>query len=71
MPEECKKLVTAKSEPTKFIRKQLKTETLKNKENGNFLFLRYLHCKPPAREIVRKLHPSIIDVRYPRQKSAK
>ena len=37
----------------------------------NCLFLRYKNCKPPSRDEVRLLHPNIIDVRYPRQKSAR
>lgn len=35
------------------------------------VYVRYRQGKPPIRDEIRLLHPGIIDVRYPRQKSAK
>lgn len=52
----------------KTVRKTLK-EPVKNKDN--YLFIRYRHGKLPSRDEIRLLHPNIIDVRFPRQKSAK
>ncbi len=43
----------------------------KNYRKENCLFVRYRNCKPPSRDEIRLLHPNIIDVRFPRQKSAK
>lgn len=40
-------------------------------KKNNCLYIRYRKSKLPSREEVRKLHRNIIDVRFPRQKSAR
>ncbi|KAI9553614.1 hypothetical protein GHT06_021536 [Daphnia sinensis] len=44
-------------------------QSVKNKDNC--LLIRYRHQKLPSRDEIRLLHPNIIDVRTPRQKTAK
>ncbi|XP_057378357.1 uncharacterized protein LOC130700329 [Daphnia carinata] len=44
-------------------------QCVKNKDNC--ILIRYRHRKLPSRDEIRLLHPNIIDVRTPRQKTAK
>jgi hypothetical protein len=59
--------------PAKCLKKKALRKASKNfaKSKDNCLFIRYRHDKLPARDEVRLLHPNIIDVRFPRQKTAK
>ncbi len=60
---------TIKVSPKTKKTKTIEDSSLNKKENC--LFIRYRHRKLPSRDEIRRLHPSIIDVRLPRQKSAK
>ena len=69
MTQDVESPVAGSKSKKKVVKTPMKHSKKLHKEKC--LFLRYKHRKPPSREEVRLLHPNIIDVRFPRQKSSK